>query len=332
MVIDIGRRQFMILLGGAAAAWPLAVRAQQTEMPVVGFLSSRSPDELKHLVAAFRAGLQTGGGYVEGQNVTIEYRWAEGQYGRLPELAIDLVRLGVVVLVATGGEPSALAAKAATSTIPIVFSIGGDPVKFGLVASLGRPGGNTTGVSLLTTAPEGKRLGLLKELAPGAGVFGVLINPNSPAAEAQVRALQEAASAIGRQIQIANAGSDPELAAAFATLVQQRATALLVTADPFFDTRRDRIVALAGRFKLPAIYQFRDYAVAGGLMSYGISITDGYRQVGVYTGQILKGAKPADLPVQQPTKFELVINLKTANTLGVKISDNLLSIADEVIE
>jgi putative ABC transport system substrate-binding protein len=215
MVIDIGRRQFMILLGGAAAAWPLAVRAQQTEMPVVGFLSSRSPDESKHLVAAFRAGLQTGGGYVEGQNVTIEYRWAEGQYGRLPELAIDLVRLGVVVLVATGGEPSALAAKAATSTIPIVFSIGGDPVKFGLVASLGRPGGNTTGVSLLTTAPEGKRLGLLKELAPGAGVFGVLINPNSPAAEARVRALQEAASAIGRQIQIANAGSDPELAAAF---------------------------------------------------------------------------------------------------------------------
>jgi putative ABC transport system substrate-binding protein len=332
MVIDIGRRQFIILLGGAAAAWPLAVRAQQTEMPVVGFLSSRSPDESKHLVAAFRAGLQTGGGYVEGQNVTIEYRWAEGQYGRLPELAIDLVRRGVVVLVATGGEPSALAAKAATSTIPIVFSIGGDPVKFGLVASLGRPGGNTTGVSLLTTAPEGKRLGLLKELAPGAGVFGVLINPNSPAAEAQVRALQEAASAIGRQIQIANAGNDPELAAAFATLVQQRATALLVTADPFFDTRRDRIVALAGRFKLPAIYQFRDYAVAGGLMSYGISITDGYRQVGVYTGQILKGAKPADLPVQQPTKFELVINLKTANALGVKISDNLLSIADEVIE
>jgi putative tryptophan/tyrosine transport system substrate-binding protein len=332
MVIDIGRRQFIILLGGAAAAWPLAVRAQQTEMPVVGFLSSRSPDESKHLVAAFRAGLQTGGGYVEGQNVTIEYRWAEGQYGRLPELAIDLVRRGVVVLAATGGEPSALAAKAATSTIPIVFSIGGDPVKFGLVASLGRPGGNTTGVSLLTTAPEGKRLGLLKELAPGAGVFGVLINPNSPAAEAQVRALQEAASAIGRQIQIANAGNDPELAAAFATLVQQRATALLVTADPFFDTRRDRIVALAGRFKLPAIYQFRDYAVAGGLMSYGISITDGYRQVGVYTGQILKGAKPADLPVQQPTKFELVINLKTANALGVKISDNLLSIADEVIE
>jgi putative tryptophan/tyrosine transport system substrate-binding protein len=287
---------------------------------------------MKHLVAAFRAGLQTGHGYVEGQNVNIEYRWAEGQYGRLPELAIDLVRRGVVVLVATGGEPSALAAKAATSTIPIVFSIGGDPVKLGLVASLGRPGGNSTGVSLLTTAPEGKRLGLLKELAPGAGVSGVLINPNSPAAEAQVRALQEAASAIGRQIQIANAGNDPELAAAFATLVQQRATALLVTADPFFDTRRDRIVALAGRFKLPAIYQFRDYAVAGGLMSYGISITDGYRQVGVYTGQILKGAKPADLPVQQPTKFELVINLKTANALGVKISDNLLSIADEVIE
>ena len=244
----------------------------------------------------------------------------------------DLVRRRVAVLVAAGGEPSALAAKAATSTIPIVFSIGGDPVKFGLVTSLNRPGGNATGVSLLTTAPEAKRVGLLKELVPNAAVFGALINPNAPAAEAQVRDVQEAARAIGRQIQIANAANDRELEAAFATIVAQHATALLVTADPFFDTRRDRIVALAAQFKLPAIYQFRDYAVAGGLMSYGISITDGYRQVGVYTGQVLKGAKPADLPVQLPTKFEFVINLKTANALGVKISDNLLSIADEVIE
>ena len=331
MATDIGRRKFIAALGGSALAWPLAARAQQTTMPVVGFLSSRSPDNSKHLVAAFRTGLQTGG-YVESENVAIEYRWAEGQYGRLPELAADLVRRGVAVLVTTGGEPSAVAAKAATSTIPIVFTTGGDPVKFGLVASLNRPGGNATGVSLLTSEAEGKRLGLLKELAPNAAAFGVLINPASPGAEAQSRQVQEAARAIGRQIQIANAGNDPELEAAFATLIQQRATALLVTADPFFDTRRDRIVALAAQFKLPAIYQFRDYVVAGGLMSYGISLTDGYRQVGIYTGQVLKGAKPADLPVYQSIKFELFVNLKTAKALGVKISDNLLSIADEVIE
>ena len=326
------RREFITLLGGAAAAWPFAARGQQPAMPVVGFLSSKSPDQSKHLVAAFRSGLQTGGGYVEGQNVTIEYRWAEGQYSRLPELAADLVRRGVAVLVTTGGEPSALAAKAATSTIPIVFTVGGDPVKFGLVASIARPGGNATGVSLLTEAPEGKRLGLLKELAPNAAVFGVLIDPNYPGHEAHKRDVQEAARAIGRQIQFANAGDDRELEAAFATLVEQGATALLVTADPFFDTKRARIVALAAQFKLPTIYQFRDYVLAGGLMSYGISITDGYRQVGIYAGQILKGAKPADLPVYQSIKFELVINLKTAKALGVPISDNLLSIADDVIE
>ena len=332
MAIKIARRKFIAALGGSAVAWPVAARAQQIAMPVVGFLSSRSPDESKHLVAAFRTGLQTGGGYVEGQNVAIEYRWAEGQYGRLPELAADLVRRGVAVIVAAGGEPSALAAKAATSTIPIIFSVGGDPVKSGLVASISHPGGNATGVSLLTEAPEGKRLGLLKELAPNAAVFGVLIDPNYPGHEAQVRDVQEAARAIGRQIQFANAGNDRELEAAFATLVELRATALLVTAAPFFDTRRVRIVALAAQFRLPAIYQFRDYVVVGGLMSYGISITDGYRQVGIYTGQVLKGAKPADLPVYQSIKFELAINLKTANALGVKMSDNLLSIADEVIE
>jgi ABC-type uncharacterized transport system substrate-binding protein len=332
ITINVARRKFVAALGSAAVVWPLAARAQQTAMPVVGFLSSRSPNDSKHLVAAFRTGLQTGGGYVEGENVAIEYRWAEGQYGRLPELAADLVRRGVAVVVAAGGEPSALAAKAATSTIPIIFSVGGDPVKFGLVASLNRPGGNATGVSMLTTAPEAKRVGLLKELVPNAAVFGALINPDYQEHEAQVRDVQEAARAIGRQIQIANAANDEELEAAFATLVAQRATALLVTADPFFDTRQDRIVALAAQFKLPAIYQFRDYAVAGGLISYGVSITDGYRQLGVYTGQVLKGAKPADLPVYQLIKFEFVINLKTANALGVKISDNLLSIADEVIE
>ena len=242
----------------------------------------------KHFVAAFRTGLQTGGGYIEGQNVAIEYLWAEGQYDRLPELAADLVRRGVAVIVAAGGEPSALAAKAATSTIPIIFSVGADPVKSGLVASVRHPGGNATGVSLLTEAPEGKRLGLLKELAPDATVFGVLVGPNSPGHEAQVRDVQEAACAIGRQVQFADAGNDRELEAAFATLVELRATALLVTAAPFFDTRRVRIVALAAQFRVPAIYQFRDYVVVGGLMSYGISITDGYRQVGIYTGQVLR--------------------------------------------
>jgi putative tryptophan/tyrosine transport system substrate-binding protein len=325
------RRAFIALLGGAAASWPLAARAEKTAMPVVGFLSSRSADESEHLVAAFRSGLQTEGGYVEGQNVAIQYRWAEGQYDRLPELVADLVRRGIAVIVSAGGEPSALAAKAATSTIPIVFSVGGDPVKSGLVASISHPGGNLTGISLLTEAPEGKRLGLLKELAPQASVFGVLIDPNFPH-EAQMQDVREAARAIGRQVEFANAGNDRELEAAFATLVERHATALLVTAAPFFDTRRVRIVALAAQFRLPAIYQFRDYVVAGGLMSYGISIADGYRQLGVYTGQILKGAKPADLPVYQSIKFELAINLKTANALGVKISDNLLSIADEVIE
>jgi ABC-type uncharacterized transport system substrate-binding protein len=327
----VKRRDFITLLGGAAAAWPLVARAQQPSIPVIGYLSSRSPDESRHLVEAFRMGLKAGG-YVEGQNLAIEYRWGEGQYGRLPALAADLVRRGVAVLVTTGGEPSVLAAKAATSAIPIVFTVGGDPVKLGLVASLNRPGGNATGVSLLTTAPEAKRLGLLKELVPDAAVFGVLINPNYQEAEAQSREVQEAGRALGRRIQIANAGSDKELGTAFAALVEQRAAALLVAADPFFDTRRQRIVALAAQFKLPAIYQFRDYAVAGGLMSYGISISDGYRQVGIYTGQILKGAKPADLPIHQSIKFECVINLKTAKTFGLQISDNLLSLADEVIE
>jgi len=326
---NVRRREFITLLGGAAAALPLSARAQQPGTPVIGFLSSRSPDESKHLVNAFRAGLHTGG-YVEGKSVAIEYRWAEGEYDRLPALAIDLVRRAVAVLVATGGEPSALAAKSATSTIPIVFAVGGDPVRTGLVASLSRPGGNATGVSLLTTETEAKRLGLLSELVPSAAVIGVLINPQGAGAQSQE--VQEAARAIGRQVRIANAGNDRELEVAFSTLVQQRANALLVGADPFFDTRRDRIVALAAQFKLPAIYQFRDYAVAGGLMSYGISITDGYRQVGIYTGRVLKGTKPADLPIYQSIKFEAVVNLKTAKALGLSIPDSVLVLADDVIE
>ena len=331
----MNRREFITLIGGAAAApsmfWPRLASAEQATMPVIGFLSSRSPAESSHLVAAFRAGLQAGG-YVEGQNVAIEYRWAEGQYDRLPALAVDLVRRGVAVLATTGGEPSALAAKAATSTIPIVFTVGGDPVKIGLVASLNRPGGNATGVSLLTTVPEAKRLGLLYELVPNAALIGVLINPNYQGAEAQSREVQDAARAIDRPIEIAMAGNDRQLEAAFGTLVQQHADALLVGADPFFGTRRDRIIALAVQFKLPAMYQFRDYPVAGGLMSYGINITDGYRQVGVYTGQVLKGAKPADLPIHQSIKFEFIINLKSAKALGLQIPDKLIALADEVIE
>jgi len=325
------RREFITLLGGAAAAWPVAARAQQPAVPVIGWLSSRSPGESKHLVDAFRSGLQTLG-YVEGKNVAIHFRWAEGQYDRLPAMAAELVREKVAVLATLGGEPSALAAKAATSTIPIVFNVGGDPVKAGLVASLNRPGGNATGVSLLTFAPEAKRLGLLHEVVPNTEVIGALINPNYQGAEDQWREVQDAARAIDRRVERALAASEQELEPAFEALVQKQVAALLVTADPFFNTRRDRIVALAARFKLPTMYQFRDYAVAGGLMSYGISISDGYHQVGVYTGQVLKGAKPADLPIQQSIRFEFVINTKTAKALGLSIPDKLLALADEVIE
>jgi len=324
------RREFITLFGGAAA-WPLSARGQKPAMPVIGFLSSRSSDESKQVVAAFYSGLQENG-FVNGQNVAIEYRWAEGEYGRLRGLAADLVRRGVAVLVTGGGDPSALAAKAETSTIPIVFTIGGDPVKVGLVASLNRPGGNVTGVSTLAALPEAKRLGLLREVMPAAALFGVLINPSYPGAEAQSREVQEAGRAIGRQIGIVNAANDEALETAFATLGQQRADALLVAADPFLFSRRDRIVALAAQLKLPAIYEFRGFADAGGLMSYGTNLNDSYRQVGVYAGRVLKGAKPADLPVQQLIKFEFVINLRTAKALGIKFSDNVLSLADEVIE
>jgi putative ABC transport system substrate-binding protein len=325
------RREFITLLGGAPAAWPLKVRAQQPAMPVIGFMSARSPDDSVPLLAAFRRGLGEGG-FVEGRNVAIEFRWARGEYDRLPALAADLVSRQVTVLVAVGGSPSALAAKRATSTIPIVFGIGGDPVRAGLVESFNRPGGNVTGVTLLTNLMEPKRLGLLRELVPGVPLIGALLNPASPPAADQQQALEAATRTIGQRIVIAKASTDAELDAAFATLVRERVGALLIAADSYFDTRRDRIVALAAQHRLPAIYQFRDYAVAGGLLSYGVNITDGYRQYGVYATSILKGAKPADLPVQQSAKFELVINMKTAKALGVKISDNLLSLADEVIE
>ena len=300
-------------------------------MPVIGYLSARSPDDTAHLVAAFHRGLGEQG-FVEGQNVTIEYRWALGQYDRLPAMVTELVRRPVTVLTATGGEPAALAAKAATSTIPIVFTVGGDPVKQGLVASYNRPGGNATGVSLLTSPLEPKRLGLLRELVPQATTIGVLLNPNLPQSGSQLSDVQEAARTINLQIRVLRASTDREIESAFETIATQRIRALAVTADPFFDTRREKLVALAARNAVPTMYHFREYVLAGGLVSYGIDASDGYRLVGVYTGRVLKGVKPEELPIMQATKFQLVINLKTAKALGIKISDNLLSLADEVVE
>ena len=323
------RREFFTLLCGATA-WPLAARAQQ--VPVIGFMSARSPDESAHLVEAFRRGLKDEAGYVEGENVAIEFRWALGDYSRMPALAADLVNRRVTVIAAVGSEVSGQAAKQATATIPIVFATGSDPVSLGLVASFNRPGGNATGITTSTNLMEPKRLGLLRELAPSVALVGVLINPNFPPAARQARDLEDAARAVGQRIVIARASADEELDAAFAFLVREGIGSLLVTGDPYFDTRRDRIVAFAAQHRLATIYQFREFAVAGGVLSYGLSFTDVYRQVGLYAAKVLKGAKPADLPVQQVTKFELVINMKTARALGITISDNLLSLADEVIE
>jgi putative tryptophan/tyrosine transport system substrate-binding protein len=329
MASYIERRKFLATLGGVAAAWPLAARAQQQAMPVIGFLSSRSPEDSAHLVVAFRRGLAEGG-FVEGQNVAIEFRWARGQYELLPAMAADLVSRRVSVLAAVGG--AALAAKHATSSIPIVFSVGGDPVSAGLVESFNRPGGNVTGIMLQTIFLEPKRFGLLRDLVPGAHLIGILLNSSFALAASQRQGIEEAARSIGQRIAVVEASSDGELDAAFAALAKQRVDALLVAGSPYFDTRRERIVRLVEQQRLPAIFQFREYAVAGGLLSYGISITEGYRQVGVYTANVLKGVKPADLPVQVVSKFETVINLRTAKTLGIQISDNLLSLADEVIE
>ncbi|HVI64993.1 MAG TPA: ABC transporter substrate-binding protein [Bradyrhizobium sp.] len=325
---SIKRREFITLLGGAAA-WPLAARAQQSAPPVIGFLSSRSADDSARVVAAFRQGLAETG-YVEDRNVVIEFRWAEGQLDRLPALASELVHRPVAVIAALG--ESGYAAKAATTTIPIVLGSGGDPVELGLVTSLNRPGGNVTGATFLTAQLGAKRLGLLRDLVPGADVVALLINPNTAVGRVQTRDVQQAARALGQNLIVLSGGSDESIEASFVTLSQKRVAALLIGGDPFFDTRRDRLIALALQYRVPAIYQFREYALAGGLMSYGASITDMYHQVGLYVGRVLKGEKPADLPVMQVSKFETVINLKTAKALGIKISDNLLSLADEVIE
>jgi putative tryptophan/tyrosine transport system substrate-binding protein len=330
MAIGIERRKFISVLGGAAT-WPLAARAQQPAMPVIGFLNSVSPAAIARPVAAFLQGLKETG-YVDGQNVAIEYRWADGQYDRLPALAADLAQHQSAVIAALGGDPPALAAKAATSTIPIVFMVGRDPVELGLVASLNRPGGNATGVNLFVTEMEAKRIGLLHELVPASATLGVLMNPKIADAQTELSEVQAAGRALQQQVEVRNASNDTEIEAAFAAFAQGKIGAVLVAADPSFNYRRELIVALAARLAIPAIYPFRDFADSGGLVSYGTSLTDAYRQAAIYAGRILKGEKAAELPVVQPTKFELVINLKTAKTLGLTIPNSLLATADEVIE
>jgi putative ABC transport system substrate-binding protein len=331
-MLDVRRREFIAALGGAAVAWPLAARAQQPAMPVIGFLDSRSPDALTERLRGFRQGLKDAG-YVEGENVAIEYRWAENQFDRLPVLAAELVRRQVAVIVTSGGANAASAAKAATTTIPIVFTVVEDPVRLGLVASLARPGGNLTGLNFLSGELTAKRLELLRALVPAATRVAVLVNPaNAMNTETTLRDVEPAARAMGLQIQVLNASTSREIDTAFATIVRERPDAIFVGGDAFFSARRVQLALLAGRHVVPAIFSDREYAEAGGLMSYGSNIVDVYRQVGVYAGRILKGAKPADLPVVQSSKFELVINAQTARMLSLTVPPTLLATADEVIE
>ncbi|MEA2981944.1 MAG: hypothetical protein QOF09_3767 [Alphaproteobacteria bacterium] len=325
----IERRTFIAGLG--AVALPLVARAQQSSMPVIGFLYVTSLAPMAHVVAGFRRGLSEAGA-VEGRNVTIEFLSAEGHYDRLAALASEMVRRRVAVIVTGGGEPSAQAARAATSTIPIVFSIGNDPVRAGLVASLNRPGGNLTGVNIFSTELDGKRLGLLDMVVPPSAIIGDLVNPTYPPAATNIKEVEEAARLIRRKILVVQASTGDEIDAAFAAMSKAQVGGVHVGADPFFGSQRDRIVALAERYRVPATYQQREFAQAGGLMSYGVDIADGYRQLGIYAGRILKGERPAELPVVQVSKFELVINQKTAKALGINLPSGLISIADEVIE
>jgi putative tryptophan/tyrosine transport system substrate-binding protein len=325
----VRRRQLIIGLG-IAATWPRVAGAQRPAMPVVGFLYSGSSNPNVNVVSAFRNGLNEVG-YVDGKNVVIEYRWAEGQYDRLPALAGELVRDQVAVIFAAA-PPAAHAAKAATTTIPVVFVSGDDPIKSGLVASLSHPGGNVTGIALFTGQLGAKQLGLLRELVPNAVVVAILVNPDNPITDAVLKDVLAAATLTGHQIRIVRASNEDQINKAFISIAESHADALIVGADPFFFTRNDQLIALAARYAVPAFYELREFPVNGGLMSYGASISDGYRRAGVYTGQILKGARPADLPVLQPTKFELVVNQRTARLLGLALSPDLLSIADEVIE
>jgi putative ABC transport system substrate-binding protein len=325
------RREFITLLGGTAATWPLAARAQQGTLPVIGWLSARSPAEAASVLQAFRQGLGQVG-YFEGKNVTIEYRWAEGRYDRLPALAAELVSRQVTVIAATGGEPSPLAAKAATTTIPIVCTLGGDPVETGLVASLNRPGGNLTGTTVMTLEMASKRLDLVRQVAPKTTAIAMLINPRFPPASAEVRETQHAARSLGIQINLLNASTVSEIDAAFTTIVAQGSGALIIGTDPFLLGQREQVVRLAARHMVPTIYFLREFVEAGGLMSYGPNIANGYRQAGVYTGLILNGANPAVLPIVRPTQFQLYLNLKTAKALGLEIPPLLLALADEVIE